>query len=155
MNDYATSLAAALPGPAGLAPTTRRSLGLIDARLDWVVSKYLATWNTAGDTDRLRHLQSTWNEFGSFEDPLVRLQGRFAMNAHIAACRAARRGVRWRVTSDIAHQQGRILFAWAVLDGQGREILVGHSYGELDAQARIRKIVGFFSSVSHSRAGPG
>jgi hypothetical protein len=155
MNDYATSLAAALPGPAGLAPTTRRSLGLIDAGLDWVVSKYLAAWNAASDTDRLRHLQATWNDFGSFEDPLVRLQGRFAMNAHIAACRAARPDIRWGVTSDIAHQHGRMLFAWAVLDGQGREILVGHSYGELDAQGRIQKMVGFFSSVSHSRAGPG
>jgi hypothetical protein len=148
MASNSTDRAAPLPVSAGIVPVSCKSMRIIDGRLDHVVSEYLAAWNAVDDVRRRRHLQATWNECGTFEDPLVHLEGRGAMNAYIAACRAAQPDVRWSVVSDIAHHHGHILFAWTARDCHGRELFVGNSFGELDEQGQIRRLVGFFASVA-------
>ena len=142
----ATSLVGKPRAAGESAPASRRPREkTIGAGLDRIVSEYLAAWNADNEVLRRRHLHATWNEDGTFEDPLTRLEGPEAMGTYIAACRTARPGIRWSVTGEIAHHHGRILFSWEAHDGLRREIVRGSSFGELDGQGRIRRIVGFFA----------
>lgn len=117
-------------------------------RADLVVSAYLAAWNDADAGARWRHLQAAWSESGSFEDPLIALEGRAAMREHIERCRADQPGARFVVTSDVLRHQDRIHFSWALIDAKGSKRLAGSSYCKLDDAGRIKRLIGFFERAS-------
>jgi hypothetical protein len=111
---------------------------------DLVISTYLAAWNAADEAVRRRYLQASWSDGGRFEDPFVQLLGRPAMSDYIGACRAAVQGdARWTVRGAVEHHHGRMLFAWRALDGSRRDSARGHCFASLDADGRIRRLIGF------------
>ena len=113
---------------------------------DRVISQFLAAWNAADTTTRMRHLQATWSETGLFRDPMACLVGRSAMHDHIARCQASHPGCRFTVTGSPVHYLDQIHFTWAAFDAFGSELLTGSNFGELDTTGRIARLVGFFRS---------
>ena len=112
--------------------------------IDRVVSEYVAAWNVSDGVARQRHLHAAWNEAGRFEDPLVSLAGRRAMDEYIASFKGDHAGVRMLVTGPVDHHHDWFHLGWTLVDRCGTEVLAGCSVGTLDEQGRILHLAAFF-----------
>ena len=113
------------------------------------VLAYIEAWATPDDALRRRLLDRCWDADGIYLDPTVELQGREALSAHIGRFLSvgpagAGSGHRIPIASGVDHHHGMIRFTWTLLDPDGAPMLRGMDVGELTADGRIRRIVGFF-----------
>lgn len=135
----AASLAAA--GAGGAQPAASpASL----AALDSTVAAYCAAWGTADRAARDRLLERVWAPDGAYSDPApTHAEGRGALSETIDRLQRQLPGARFRCGAAQAHH-GFFRFGWVMLGADGGERLRGTDFGELDAEGRIRRIVGFF-----------
>jgi hypothetical protein len=133
-------------------PTAPRRRGSID--VDRLVSQYLAAWNERNRTARMRHLSATWSDDGSFQDPIVCIEGRNAMDEYITQCQASHHGSAFAITEAPVCHHNQIHFAWALLDALGKVLLAGSVCGQLDEDGRIGRLIAFFAPSPMHAQGP-
>ena len=109
-----------------------------------VVAQYMAAWNEPDASLRRALLQQCWSEDGVYVDPTVALQGRTALDRHIARVQSGRPGARLEFMSgiDVHHDAARFLWRLVRADGTCGETSV--DFGEFGPDGRLAKIVGFF-----------
>lgn len=110
------------------------------------VAAYVAAWNETDETARRALLDKSWSANGVYEDPLGVVEpGRAALSRHIAQFHARYPGAKLAAIGDLDHHHGKIYFAWRLIAADGSAALDGRDFGELDADGRISRIVGFFT----------
>lgn len=112
-----------------------------------VVAAYCEAWNAAGDGERRMLLEQSWADDGAYTDPRTDLAGRNALFAHISRVQAARPGSRIVMTGGLDVHHDVLRFAWKLVDPQGATVIEGVDFGELAADGRLRRIVGFFGPL--------
>jgi hypothetical protein len=81
-----------------------------------------------------------------YQDPMNDASGREAVMELIASFHERRPGARIDVASGIDHHHGKLYYLWKMFGADGQVLLEGFDYGELDAEGRLRCIIGFFGS---------
>lgn len=112
-----------------------------------VVAAYCEAWNVPGEGERRALLEQSWTEGGTYTDPRTDLAGREALFAHISRVQALRPGSRIVMTSGLDVHHGVLRFAWKLVGPQGATVVEGVDFGELAADGRLRRIVGFFGPM--------
>lgn len=101
-------------------------------------------WGTADRAARDRLLERVWAAEGTYSDPApTHAVGRAALSAVIERLHGQLPGARFRCSGAQAHHDV-LRFTWVLLAADGAERLRGMDFGEVDADGRLRRIVGFF-----------
>ena len=116
-----------------------------------VVTQYMAAWNEADATVRQALLEQCWSDGGVYVDPKVSLAGRDALARHIAAVQAGRPGARLEFMSGIDVHHHVVRFLWRLVRADGTCGDTSIDFGEVGADGRLSKIVGFFGAAPASR----
>lgn len=111
-----------------------------------IVTTYMAAWNEPHAAIRQSLLAKCWGDGGVYIDPTVSLSGRDALGAHIAKIRAARPGSRLEFMSGIDVHHDVVRFLWRLVRADGTCGDVSIDFGEVGADGKLAKIVGFFGS---------
>ena len=109
-----------------------------------VVDAYGKAWNEPDETERRRLLEVAWTDGGTFTDPQSDVAGRDALVAHIASFHQQFAGAQITPASGVDEHHGRVRFTWKMTGADGATIMEGIDFGELAADGRLQKIVGFF-----------
>ncbi len=104
-----------------------------------------AAWQETDEKRRMQIIEKMFAEDGIYTDPTAEVKGRAALNAHIAASQATPSENTLTMASAVDSHHGiRLRFAWVMKSPDGKVLMEGMDYGELDEDGRIRLIVGFF-----------
>jgi hypothetical protein len=109
------------------------------------IEQWGAAWQETDEKLRMQIIERMFAEDGIYTDPMSEVKGREALSAHIAASQAQPSENRLTMASAVdSHHGVRLRFAWELKSPDGKVIMEGMDYGELDEDGRIRLIVGFF-----------
>ncbi len=111
---------------------------------DDTVAAYGAAWNEQDEAARRVLLERSWADDGVYCDPSGRAEGRSALVGHIGGFHARMPGSRIELTSGVDEHDGLLRFAWQMVGPDGAVALDGIDFGELGADGRLERIVGFF-----------
>jgi hypothetical protein len=109
-----------------------------------IVTQYMAAWNEPDATARRALLEQCWSDSGVYVDPNVSLIGREALGGHIATVQASRPGARLEFMSGIDVHHNVVRFLWRLVRADGTCGDISIDFGEIGADGRLVKIVGFF-----------
>jgi hypothetical protein len=117
--------------------------------LDEVMLAYIEAWNTPDEQSRRNLLDRCWADDGTYTDPISEVHGKEALVAHIGRFLSegpSGRGPGYRIPigSGVEHHHGVIRFTWVLLDPEGAPVYEGLDVGELAADGRLQRIIGFF-----------
>ncbi len=118
------------------------------AKVDETVAAYGAAWNEPDIAARRELLEKAWAAGGTYTDPTVHLEGREALVQHISGFLKGLPGARIVPTSHADLHHGVLRFSWRILKPDGSTLSDGMDFGELDADGRIKRIVGFFGAFA-------
>lgn len=108
------------------------------------VLDYVAAWNEPDAATRLKILERCWADDGAYVDPNVELRGQSALCEHISKVQAGRPGARLEMMSGVELHHHVVRFLWRLVRADGRAGETSIDVGEVDADGRLTKIVGFF-----------
>lgn len=108
------------------------------------VLAYVAAWNEPDAAARLKILVGCWADEAAYLDPNVELKGRAALVQHISKVQAGRPGARIEMMSGIDVHHNVVRFLWRLVRADGSAGDVSIDFGEISADGRLAKIVGFF-----------
>lgn len=114
--------------------------------VDETVAAYAQAWNEPDEAQRRKLLDAAWADDATYTDPTAHVAGRAALLAHIAGFRQQMPGARIRPTSGVDTHHGRLRFTWAMDDASGGIVVEGVDFGEVAADGRLARIVGFFGT---------
>ncbi|MBR0827433.1 nuclear transport factor 2 family protein [Bradyrhizobium manausense] len=116
-----------------------------------VVTAYMAAWNEPDSTRRQALLAQCWSDDGVYVDPSVSLAGRDALAGHIAKVQANRPGARLEFMSGIDVHHDVLRFLWRLVRADGSRGDTSIDFGQVGADGRLVKIVGFFGAAPAPR----
>ena len=111
--------------------------------IDTLLKQYTAAWSEPDRQARQALLQAAWHETGEYTDPLAHAAGREELDGLIARFLSENPGARFTFQDGADYHHDSVRFFWTLHFGNGTE-LQGMDYGEVGADGRLRKIVGFF-----------
>ena len=111
------------------------------------VEAYVAAWNEPDAAARMKLLEGCWADDAAYLDPNADLKGRSALAAHIAKMQAGRPGARIEMMSGIDLHHNVVRFLWRLVRGDGSAGDVSIDFGEVDANGKLVKIIGFFGDA--------
>ena len=133
-----------LPLALAMAPASAAPQAAPAASADSVVTRYCAVWGIADAAERDAAIQQVWAVDGTYSDPQpLHVSGRTGLSAAIAEFQRQNPGTYFRCSAAQSHH-GYVRFSWRMFSADGVERLVGMDFGEVDAEGRLRRIVGFF-----------
>ena len=109
-----------------------------------VVELYGEAWHEPDDEARMALLERAWAPDGVYCDPRATVQGRDAVAAHLGAFQERMPGHSIVITTGVDEHDGWLRFGWRMLGAEGEPVLDGIDIGVLDADGRLKRIVGFF-----------
>ncbi|HUP75429.1 MAG TPA: nuclear transport factor 2 family protein [Acidimicrobiales bacterium] len=111
--------------------------------IDEIVAAYGAAWNETDQARRAALLEQSWADGGVYNDPTATVDGRAALVDHIGGFHAAMPGHTIDLVSAVDSYNDVFRFAWVMRKGEDVAV-EGIDFGELAADGRIQRIVGFF-----------
>jgi len=111
-----------------------------------VVTQYMAAWNEPDAASRLALLERCWADGGVYLDPRASLAGRDELARHIGSIQASRPGARLEFMSGIDVHHNVVRFLWRLVRADGSCGDVSIDFGEVGADGRLTKIIGFFGA---------
>jgi hypothetical protein len=110
---------------------------------DTVVDRYLAVWNETDAEARRAAIEEVFAADVRYVDPLAAVDGRDALSTLIGAVHQQFPGFVFTPGGpvDAHHEQAR--FTWNLGQPGGEALVVGFDVAELDADGRIRQVLGF------------
>jgi hypothetical protein len=112
-----------------------------------IVTQYMAAWNEPDDAARRALLEQCWSDGGVYLDPNVLLAGRDALATKIGEVLAGRPGARLEFMSGIDVHHNVVRFLWRLVRADGTCGDTSIDFGEIGADGRLVKIVGFFGAA--------
>jgi hypothetical protein len=109
-----------------------------------IVAAYMAAWNETDEARRRGLLETAWAEGGTYTDPQSDVAGREALAALIGNMHGQMPGARIDLASKVEVHHDKLRFNWKFV--AGATVIEGVDYGELAADGRLSKIVGFWGS---------
>lgn len=131
----------ALGGAAASEPTSKPSI-------DVMVKDYCQAWSEPDPMKRQRLLESVWAENGTYTDPTAHVEGRKRLVEHIGKLHQELPKVRFELTSGVDAHHDRLRFTWRMVLADGKVAAEGTDFGTLNADGKIRSIVGFFGPLA-------
>jgi hypothetical protein len=107
-----------------------------------IVEAYMAAWNETDETKRRDLIDASWNEAGTYTDPVADVAGREALAGIIAQFQTQMPGASIDLTTGIDQHHDRIRFGWKLV-GAPQEI-EGIDVGVVAADGRLASITGFW-----------
>jgi hypothetical protein len=129
-------------GGLGLALGWQAKVDTVQA--ERTVTAYAQAWNEPDAGRRRTLLDRSWAEHGIYTDPSAQVKGRAALSAHIGRFLEENRGARIELASGIDFHHGMVRFAWRIVGPNGSAVAEGMDFGELGADGKLVRIVGFF-----------
>jgi hypothetical protein len=115
------------------------------AQLDATVARYCGAWGEKDSATRDRVLAEVWATDGVYVDQApTQYDGRAALSAGIDTFQRGRFSGATIRCSGVQSHHGYVRFTWTIVGPNGATMLEGMDFGELDADGRIKRIVGFF-----------
>jgi hypothetical protein len=112
-----------------------------------IVTQYMAAWNEPDDAARRALLEQCWSDGGVYLDPNVLLAGRDALATKIGEVLAGRPGARLEFMSGVDVHHNVVRFLWRLVRADGTCGDTSIDFGEIGADGRLVKIVGFFGAA--------
>lgn len=122
-----------------------------NASVTELVDAYCAIWCEPDAAVRQRQLTAMWAQNGTYSDPTADSLNRDQLLAHIEKVLARRPGGRVLRTSAVDHHHRWAMFAWHVELPDGATLTGSIDLLELDADGRIKTVVGFFGPLAIER----
>jgi hypothetical protein len=113
-----------------------------DPRSTWEL--YTATWRARSPQARLEDFRRCLSERCIYTDPSVRAVGHDELAAYMDGFQNQNPGGSF-ATRDFSHHHDCVLVAWEMLDGAGKTVGAGTSFGTLGADGRLTSMTGFFA----------
>ncbi|WP_026868403.1 nuclear transport factor 2 family protein [Inquilinus limosus] len=113
-----------------------------------LVDRYIAIWNETDAGRRRALIDATWTEDAAYVDPMMRGDGRDAIDAMIAAVQERFPGHRFRRIGPVDEHNGRIRFRWELGPEGAPALVAGTDFGEI-AGGLLSGITGF---IDHAPA---
>jgi hypothetical protein len=111
------------------------------------VETYLAMWNEDDDARRAELISQAWASGGTYADPLLQAAGHAELSAMVDGVHQQYPGYRFRRTSGIDVHHDTVRFGWELFGPDGTVLVAGIDVGHLDADGKLRSIVGFFGEL--------
>ena len=113
-----------------------------------VIDNYIAAWNEP-DADRRRALVAqTWIDDASYVDPLMTGAGIDGIADMIGAAQQQFPGHRFELAGAPDAHHDRVRFVWHLTPVAGGDTAaVGHDFGEVAEDGRLRTVVGFLEQA--------
>jgi hypothetical protein len=109
-----------------------------------VVDTYLSMWNETDGGRRHELIERAWAPAGRYADPLQEAEGHTALSEMAAAIQGHYPGHTFRRTSGVDVHHDGVRFDWELAGPDGSVVVAGLDVGVLDADGRLRSIIGFF-----------
>jgi hypothetical protein len=111
-----------------------------------IVAAYMAAWNETDEAKRRALLDKAWADGGTYTDPQSDVAGRDALSTLIAGMHGQMPGSRIDLASKVDVHHDKLRFNWKFVGGGGAPVIEGVDYGELAADGRLAKIIGFWGA---------
>jgi hypothetical protein len=118
-----------------------------DTSFEESVLAYVAAWSEADEGKRQALLQICWAENGIYVDPTGEVSGREALVQHIGRLQQQFPEDRILLTSGVDEHHGQMRFTWVRVGPDGNRIREGIDVGEMGADGRLVRIIGFFGPL--------
>jgi hypothetical protein len=115
--------------------------------LETLIETYCAAWSEPDAQQREQMLEEVWAEAGTYMDPSAFIRGRKELVEHIGKVLARYPGARVVRTSVLDTHHGVVRFAWKMILADGQSLPEGLDFGELSAEGKLQRIVGFFGPL--------
>jgi hypothetical protein len=129
------------------APVAGQPSGPSQAAIDEMVRIYCEAWGEPDVAKRRQLLERVWADDATYTDPVSHVAGHEALVERISAHLEKYRGSKIVPSSHADVHHGRLRFTWQFVLADGKIQIEGIDYGELTADGRIAKIVGFFGPL--------
>lgn len=112
------------------------------------IDHHLAAY-TEPDADRRRALiEQAWAADGRLLDPPLTGEGHDGIAAAAQALLTQYPGHVFRRTSEVDEHHGTARYSWQLVSPDGDPVLDGLDVADLDADGRLRRVVGFFGELA-------
>ncbi|MGR4849485.1 nuclear transport factor 2 family protein [Streptomyces sp. LARHCF252] len=117
-------------------------------RYEDAVARYFAAWNAEDPAARAKAVAAAWTEDGGYTDPLADVGGHEEIAGLIAAARQQFPGFVFRLAGVVDGHHDTARFSWELVsEADGTAPVAGSDVITLDAQGRIRAVLGFLDRV--------
>ncbi|TQJ85870.1 nuclear transport factor 2 family protein [Streptomyces sp. SLBN-31] len=117
-------------------------------RYENAVARYFEAWNAAGDEEVVKAVAAAWAADGSYTDPLADVRGHEGIAAVITAAHGQFPGFSFRPVGAVDGHHDTARFAWELVsEADGSAPVAGFDVITLDADGRIRTVLGFLDRV--------
>ncbi len=113
------------------------------AQMAQLIDTYLAAWNEPDAMSRRRLLASAWAADGIYTDPQSHGANRDELDAIIDGFHRSSPGAGFTLDGPVSHHHHVVRFYWTLRFANAMEV-PGMDYGEIGADGKLAKIVGFF-----------
>ena len=117
------------------------------AGLETTIDKYLKAWTEPDGECRARLVKEVWAADGQLIDPPLTAEGHAGISEMAAAMQAQFPGHEFRRVSGVDEHHGNFRFGWELVGPNGATTVTGIDVGEVTADGRLSRIVGFFGEL--------
>jgi len=117
-------------------------------RYENAVARYFEAWNAGRPEELTKAVAAAWAADGSYTDPLADVSGHNQIAAVIAAAHEQFPGFAFRPTGAVDGHHDTARFSWELVgEADGSAPVAGFDVITLDAEGRIRSVLGFLDRV--------
>lgn len=117
-------------------------------RYETAAARYLEAWNATEPEALRKAVAAAWAEDGSYTDPLADVRGHEGVAAVIAAAHEQFPGFVFRPLGTVDGHHDTARFGWELVnEADGSAPVAGFDVVTLDAEGRIRQVLGFLDRV--------
>ncbi|MEV6809285.1 nuclear transport factor 2 family protein [Streptomyces sp. NPDC051132] len=129
-----------------MSATTHRDV--TTDRYATAVARYFDAWNATGPGQPAQAVAAAWSEDGGYTDPLADVRGHDEIAAVIAAVHEQFPGFVFRPLGAVDGHHHTARFSWELVsEADGSAPVAGSDVLTLDADGRIRSVLGFLDRV--------
>ncbi|UXY25843.1 nuclear transport factor 2 family protein [Streptomyces sp. HUAS TT20] len=117
-------------------------------RYESAVARYFEAWNATGPEALAKAVAEAWSADGGYTDPLADVRGHEQLAAVIAAAHQQFPGFSFRPLGAVDGHHDTARFSWELVnEADGSAPVAGSDVITLDAEGRIRQVLGFLDRV--------
>ncbi|MEU6253909.1 nuclear transport factor 2 family protein [Streptomyces sp. NPDC047043] len=117
-------------------------------RYESAVARYFEAWNASEPEELTKAVAAAWTADGSYTDPLADVRGHDQVAAVITAAHEQFPGFAFRQSGAVEGHHDTARFAWELVsEADGSAPVAGSDVITLDADGRIRSVLGFLDRV--------